>query len=71
MINNLSDHQSKFKPTINLDAKIATMDHLAWLRRKIYKYVVSARQEVLSIDLEGELITVSDLVRGCLKNQKV
>ena len=61
MIESLSVHQSLFKPTIILDAGIATKDNLAWLRRKGYKYVVSARQNAPSIDLECELIPVGDL----------
>jgi transposase len=61
MVENLSAHQSLFKPTIILDAGIATKDNLAWLRKKGYSYVVSARQDAPSIDLEGELIEVGDL----------
>jgi transposase len=61
MIKNLSVHQSLIKPTIILDAGIATEDNLAWLRGKGYTYVVSARQDAPSIDLEGELVNVGDL----------
>jgi transposase len=61
MIENLSVHQSLFKPTIILDAGIATKENLAWLREKGYSYVVSARQDAPSIDLEGELVSVGDL----------
>ena len=61
MIESLSVHQSLFKPTIILDAGIATKDNLAWLREKGYTYVVSARQDAPSIDLEGELEPVGDL----------
>ena len=61
MIESLSAHQSLFKPTIILDAGIATKDNLAWLREKGYTYVVSARQDAPSIDLEGELVPVGDL----------
>jgi len=61
MIENLSAHQSLIKPTIILDAGIATKDNLAWLRGKGYTYVVSARQDAPSIDLEGELVDVGDL----------
>lgn len=61
MIENLSAHQSLFKPTIILDAGIATKDNLAWLRKMGYSYVVSARQDAPSIDLEGELVAVGDL----------
>ncbi|HSN65184.1 MAG TPA: IS1634 family transposase [Fusibacter sp.] len=61
MIESLSAHQNLFKPTIILDAGIATKDNLAWLRGKGYTYVVSARQDAPSIDLEGELAPVGDL----------
>ncbi len=61
MIENLSAHQNLFKPTIILDAGIATKDNLAWLRGKGYTYVVSARENAPSIDLEGELVAVGDL----------
>jgi transposase len=61
MIENLSAHQSLIKPTIILDAGIATKDNLAWLRGKGYAYIVSARQDAPSMDLEGELVDVGDL----------
>ena len=61
MIENLNTHQSLLKPTIILDAGIATKDNLAWLRKNGYSYVVSARQDAPSIDLEGELVPVGDL----------
>lgn len=60
MIEKLSSHQSLFKPTIILDAGIATKDNLAWLRVNGYTYVVSARQEAPSLDFEGELVPVED-----------
>jgi transposase len=61
MIENLSAHQDLFKPTIILDAGIATKDNLAWLREKGYTYIVSARQDAPSLDLEDELTPVGDL----------
>jgi transposase len=61
MITSLSVHQSLLKPTIILDAGIATIDNLAWLRGKGYTYVVSARQDAPSMDFEGELVDVGDL----------
>jgi len=61
MIASLSIHESLFKPTIILDAGIATNENLAWLRGKGYAYVVSVRQDAPSIDLEGELVSVGDL----------
>jgi len=61
MITSLSVNQSIFKPTIILDAGIATKDNLVWLRGNGYTYVVSAREDAPSIDLEGELVSVGDL----------
>ena len=61
MIEELSAHQSLFKPIIVLDAGIATNENLAWLRENGYHYVVSARQNAPSVDLEGELTPVGDL----------
>jgi transposase len=73
MIKSLSVHQSLFKPTIILDAGIATEDNLAWLRKNQYKYVVSARQNAPSIDLEGSLVPVgdrNDFVKAALINSE-
>src|SRR5574338_37016 len=61
MIEKLSIHQSLLKPTIILDAGIATADNLVWLREKGYAYVVSSREGAPSKDLEGELVPVGDL----------
>jgi transposase len=61
MIESLSAHESLLKPTVILDAGIATDDNLAWLREKGYSYVVSARQDAPSLDREGELVAVGDL----------
>jgi transposase len=60
MIKGLSIHHSLFKPTIILDAGIATKDNLTWLRRNGYTYVVSAREDAPSTDLDGELEEVGD-----------
>jgi transposase len=61
MITSLTVHQSLFKPTIILDAGIATEDNLSWLRNKGYTYIVSARQDAPSIELEDEMVPVDDL----------
>jgi len=61
MIEKLSVHKSLIKPTIILDAGIATKDNLAWLRGSGYTYVVSAREQAPSMNLEGELVDVGDL----------
>jgi len=60
MIQSLSVHQTLFKPTIVLDAGIATEANLDWLRKNKYFYVVSARQNAPSLELDGELIPVGD-----------
>lgn len=62
MIQSLSAHQTLFKPTIILDAGIATEANLAWLRKHQYFYVVSARQKPTSLELEGELVRVGDVL---------
>ena len=66
MIKNLSTHRNLLKPTIVLDAGIATHDNLAWLRENGYTYVVAARQDAPLMDLEGELEEVGDL-NSCVK----
>lgn len=72
MIEGLSAHQSLFKPTIILDAGIATKDNLAWLRGKGYTYVVSAREDAPSLELESDLEPVGDMNNhvkaGLIKN---
>jgi transposase len=69
MIKSLSVHQSLFKPTIILDAGIATEANLIWLRENHYFYIVSARQDAPSMELEGDLVPVGDahdLVKAAL-----
>lgn len=61
MIKSLSVHQSLFKPTIVLDAGIATDANLSWLRENRYPYIVSARQDAPSLELEGDLVAVGDV----------
>lgn len=61
MIESLTIHQSLIKPVVILDAGIATKDNLTWLRKKGYGYVVSARHEAPSLDIEGELVPAGDL----------
>jgi len=55
------DHSSLFKPIIVFDAGIATEANLEWLRKENYKYIVSARHNAPSIELEGDLVPVGDL----------
>jgi len=61
MITSLDVHQSLFKPIVILDAGISSAENLQWLRDNHYSYIVSARQDAPSIELEGELIPVGDL----------
>ena len=60
MIQQLTVHQNLIKPTIILDAGIATEENLAWLKERNYSYVVSARQKPPSLELDAELVPVND-----------
>ena len=74
MIKSLSAHQSLFKPTIILDAGISTEENLTWLRDNHYPYIVSARQDAPSSELDGDLISVGDangFVRAALIKNSV
>jgi transposase len=69
MIKSLDSHQSLFKPIIILDAGISSEANLQWLRENNYKYVVSAKQDAPSTELESELVPVGDsrdLVKAAL-----
>ncbi len=69
MIKSLECHQSLSRPTIVLDAGIATEANLLWLRENRYSYIVSARQDAPSLELEGDLEPVGDtqnLVKAAL-----
>ena len=69
MIKHLSVHHSLIKPTIVLDAGISTEANLTWLKENKYSYVVSARQNAPSLELEGDLVAVEDthdLVKAAL-----
>ncbi len=61
MIKSLDAHQSLIKPIIILDAGISTEDNLRWLKEEKYTYIVSARQDAPSLELDGELVPVDDL----------
>ena len=60
MIETLNLTETLLKPTVVLDAGIAFADNLEWLRNHGYSYVVSARQNAPSIELEGPLVSVGD-----------
>jgi transposase len=61
MIEALGANQSLIKPVIVLDSGISTEENLKWLRDNGYKYVVSARQDAPTLELEGEMVAVGDL----------
>jgi transposase len=72
MIEALSVHETLFKPTIVLDAGIATGENLDWLRHHGYMYVVSARQNAPVVNFQGQLSPVGDrhgLVKATIINQ--
>ncbi|MBM3199145.1 MAG: IS1634 family transposase, partial [Chlamydiae bacterium] len=52
----LSDDE--VKPTVVMDAGIASEENLQWLRDKGYTYIVSARQKAPSMEIVGELVSV-------------
>ena len=60
MIESLSYFEKILKPTVIIDAGIATEDNLLWLRNNNYTYVVSSRQNAPSMELEGPLLPVGD-----------
>ena len=58
VIGSLHRHDDLFKPIIVLDAGIATEANLQWLRAHNFFYIVSARQNAPSMELEGPLVEV-------------
>ena len=60
MIEALDRCDSLFKPTVVMDAGIATDENLKWLRDRGYTYIVSARQKAPSMELEEPLVSVGD-----------
>lgn len=64
MIHALDRSGDLLKPIIILDAGIASEDNLKWLRDRNYKYIVSAKQKAPSLELEGELVSVGDLLNN-------
>jgi len=59
-IHGLYDCNDLFKPVVILDAGIATEENLQWLRTHNFFYVISARQNAPSMELEGPLADVGD-----------
>jgi transposase len=56
-----------FKPTIVMDAGIASEDNLKWLRNQNYTYVVSPRQNAPSMELEDTLVPIGDFGKTGIK----
>lgn len=50
----LSSSEGLLKPTIVMDAGVATEDNLKWLRENRYTYIVSARQKAPATEIKGE-----------------
>ena len=67
MIKALGVDDSLLKPTVVLDAGISSEDNLKWLRDHGYTYVVSARENAPSMELEGPLTPVGDLEKTNVK----
>ena len=59
-VETLSVEGSFFKPTIVMDAGIATEKNLEWLRANKYTYVVSARQKAPLMKFEEEMTLVGN-----------
>jgi len=66
-IDGLSSLGDLFKPTIVMDAGISSEENLTWMRQKGYKYIVSARQDSPSYELEGSLVSVGDVEKTGVK----
>lgn len=64
MIRYLDRSGDIIKPIIVLDAGISSEDNLCWLRSNQYQYIVSARQQAPSLELESELVPVGDLLNN-------
>ena len=56
----LSSKEGLLKPTIVMDAGIATEDNLKWLKENEYTYIVSARQKAPAMEFEGEPVMVGN-----------
>ena len=52
----LHDKNQLFKPTILLDAGIASDENLLWLKENQFEYIVSARQDAPSTEVVGDLV---------------
>jgi transposase len=66
-VNVLHSSDDLFRPVIILDAGIATEENLQWLRTHHFSYIVSARQNAPSMELEGPLVDVGGLEKAGVK----
>ncbi len=56
----LSSTETLLRPTIVMDAGIATEENLKWLKDNHYTYIVSARQKAPSAEIEKEHVLVGN-----------
>lgn len=63
----LSSANDLFKPTVVMDAGIATEDNLQWLRDNGYTYIVSARQKAPPMEIGGEPVMVGNSAKYQVK----
>lgn len=56
----LSCAENPLKPTIVMDAGIATEENLQWLKDNHYTYIVSARQKAPPMEIDGESVLVGN-----------
>ena len=60
MIKDLSSHKSFIKPTVVLDAGIATKDNIKWLKDNQYSYLVVSRKRKKDIPANINMVTVKE-----------
>jgi transposase len=60
MIRGLSDAHRLLKPTIVLDAGIATEDNIRWLKQNAYHYIVVSRKKKKAIPPDVDMVTVKE-----------
>ena len=60
MIRGLSDEPRFEKPTIVIDAGIATEENIRWLKDNTYHYIVVSRQKKKEIPPDVEMVTVKE-----------
>ena len=72
MIRDLSSHKFFIKPTIVLDAGIATEDNIKWLKDNQYSYLVVSRKRKKDIPANINMVTVKEdnntIVKAALVN---